>query len=117
MSSAGGAVKARAFIAELHPRFDLSSAKTFGEVTPLTEQRELNPTNLDLCWTTFRDRLKAKNFDPAVDFIIQTGHSTMTAVLVAVVIHTWGSAQMLLFDSQASRYRRRMLSPAALASS
>lgn len=119
MATTGGASdRARAFIVEPVERFDLSSAATFGEITPLAEIRQVHPMDFDGAWSRYMAQLVALKFDPERDFIVHTGHSVLIMVLAVAVVSRWGSAKVLVFDSKSDRYRVRALkAPVAAAAS
>ena len=98
----------RVFLPEPNGRFDLSTAEIFGVIEYLSERR-LDPFNTDTTVDFFKSRLQEVNFDPEIDFICMTGNSLILALMLSVVVSSYYSVKLLMFDAKNSAYRERII--------
>lgn len=101
---------ARVFILTQSLRFDLTPAKSWGEVQVLLPPIDLpaahNGQRLVDALTT---RLEEADFDPDEDLFALTGPSAQLAIALATVACLYGLINVLIYDQHAQSYSKRTI--------
>ncbi len=99
----------RVFIPEmLNSRFDLSSAKRYGELVPLSDER-LKPFDPQGCCDTLWAALNVQGYDNYEDFICLTGHTLIVGLVMATVLANRDTVRFLMFDAKNKEYCERVM--------
>jgi len=100
----------RIFILQINSKYDVSAAKTYGQIIYLVNG-PLNPFDTDAFVSAVEYELYTTcKFNAKKDVICLTGSSILVAMFLAVVARRHKKINMLLFDAKISKYRLRVLS-------
>jgi hypothetical protein len=96
-------------------RDDVSRARRFGEVTYLFGASDRRPPIWsDEFQAELAERLRARGYDPDVDYVVMTGHLATVALFVSAVHAAWPGSrpQALFYDKAQEDYVQRRLGAA-----
>ena len=96
----------RVFLVEPNDKYDLSTAKEFGDITVLVSKR-LNPLNLTEVGERIAHALIDASFDKERDYICLTGQAITSAMFLTVASELYDSFKVLLFDARMNQYVTR----------
>ena len=102
----------RAIFVARTPRFNVSSAEEFGDITYVFDaERTPSPLNTDEIINKILDELSSMNYNPTVDFIALTGPSLLVALFLTCAMHDAGSqpVKTLMFDARYDKYIERIV--------
>lgn len=99
---------ARVFFISRSMRFNVESAKTFGEPKFVFEEMP-NVFVLDKLVQQIATALELADFNENTDFVAMTGPTAALVTLFSVVIGEYGKARALIFDARSDTYRERIL--------
>jgi len=99
----------RVFLAEPNPRYDISTAESFGTVQYLLPNG-CNP--FDMAGTSFQliAALESIKFNPKQDYICMTGNTLTIAMLLSIVSNLNDVVRLLVFDARRSAYIEKVFS-------
>lgn len=85
---------------------DVSAAEEFGEIEYISTSRfNFDIDNIIIKTSAHLTKIK---YDPLKDCICLTGHSQKLAIFVATVASLHKEFSLLMFDSQKTRYKKRI---------
>lgn len=91
-------------------RYDLGSAKEFGEVLCLMLNRKIiSPFRTELFLNEIKLKLTEFQYDPLKDYIVLTGGTIATALFVGCVASMHRTFKVLMFDAGSSSYVERTI--------
>ncbi len=85
---------------------DVSAAEEFGEIVYISRNRF--SFDIDTIIIKTSDYLTKIEYVPLEDCICLTGHSQKLAIFVATVASLYSEFGLLMFDSQKTRYKKRI---------
>ena len=94
------------FLANQNNKFDLSTLSPYGDTRFLVDGY-MNPFNTDTCLRQLKEGLEY--FDPEKDWLCLTGNMMLVSFMVMVAYEKFDTFKVLLFDSQHSNYRERVI--------
>lgn len=97
----------KVIVVEPNPRFDLSAAQTFGEITYLTEG--VNPFDTHEIVRAVDAGLDRVGFDPTRDVVAIVGYVLTISFALAAIAAKHPKINVILYDARKSAYNKRVL--------
>lgn len=103
------ATKPRALFVVESSRFNISSAREFGEIVYLLKGEPVSPLNVDEVVSRIKEALDDIAFDPKNDYVVLTGQTLLVAVYLAIACDVSGQVRTLMFDARHDKYVERVV--------